>query len=56
MWILTITLLSTIGIQEPIQFVATKYDSLGSCTQAGQMTVNWLTQEFIQAVWVCKHK
>lgn len=55
MWTLLIVMVSTVGIQHPIQLHGPPtYTDLATCRQAGADVVNWLTQDYVQVTYQCQ--
>jgi len=54
MWILIITMVSTVGISNPIVLSGPpNYETVEQCRQAGKEVINWLTQDFIRVSIEC---
>lgn len=59
MYILIITLVSTIGVYHPIVLKgdppqAQVYPSYGECMEAGEQVSDWLTQDHMKVVVACE--
>lgn len=57
MYILVITLVSTIGVYHPIVLKGDPpqtYPSYGECMEAGEKVIDWLTQDHMKVVVACE--
>lgn len=57
MYILIITLFSTVGIYHPLVLKGeppTTYRSYGECLDAAEKVVDWLQQDFIKVQYECR--
>ena len=59
MYILIITLYSTIGVYHPVVLHNDpvkdhQYSSYGDCQRAGKQVQDWLTQDFMQVQYECR--
>ena len=55
MYILVITLISTIGVSHPVILKGEKnpYETYNDCVIAGEHVKEWLTQDFVKATYDC---
>ena len=53
-WVLVTVLSFSVGPPEPLVLQGTKpWPDLASCMKAGEVTANWLTQDFVTVKWDC---
>lgn len=56
MYLLIITLMTTVGISHPVVLYGNTplYESYGECQKAGEQVQDWLTQDFVKVLYDCR--
>lgn len=56
MYLLIITLMTTVGIPHPVVLHGNTplYESYGECQKAGEQVQDWLTQDFVKVHYECR--
>lgn len=53
-FVLYMILTAQIGVQDPLVIKGSTYSSLDDCMRQGNITSNWLAQDFVTVKWICR--